>query len=223
MSRALLALFRRDLRLSVKVGGGAPMGVLFFLVVVTLMPFSIGPDLPLLQRIGPAVLWIAALLATLLGLDRLFQGDQEDGSLDLLVTAGHPLELVALVKGLAHWTATSLPLVVAAPFMGLLLNMQADAIAAVTLTLLAGTPALTLIGMIGAALTVSLRRGGVLIAILVLPLSVPTLVFGVGAVLGAVTDPAPFLSPFLVLCALSLVAGVIGPIAAAAALRAGEG
>ena len=214
---ALAALFARDLRLSVKAGGGALMGVLFFLAVVTLMPFSIGPDLPLLARIGPAVLWIGALLATLLGLDRMFQVDQEDGTIDVLLTGGHALELVVLVKAAAHWVATSLPLVVAAPFMG------ATAIGAVTLTLLVGTPALTLIGTIGAALTVSLRRGGVLIAILVLPLAVPTLVFGVGAVLGAVTDPAPFLSPMLILAALTLVAGVVGPIAAAAALRQSEG
>jgi len=220
---ALAALFARDVRLSVKAGGGAPMGVLFFLVVVTLMPFSIGPDLPLLARIGPAVLWVGALLATLLGLDRMFQVDQEDGTLDILLTGGQPLELVVLVKAAAHWVGTSLPLVIAAPFMGLLVNLDAAGIGAVTLTLLAGTPALTLIGTIGAALTVSLRRGGVLIAILVLPLTVPTLVFGVGAVLGATTDPAPFLSPFLVLCALTLVAGVIGPIAAAAALRQSEG
>lgn len=220
---ALAVLFARDLRLSVKAGGGALMGVLFFLAVVTLMPFSIGPDLPLLARIGPAVLWIGALLATLLGLDRMFQVDQEDGTIDVLLTGGHALELVVLVKAAAHWVATSLPLVVAAPFMGLLLNMDATAIGAVTLTLLVGTPALTLIGTIGAALTVSLRRGGVLIAILVLPLAVPTLVFGVGAVLGAVTDPAPFLSPMLILAALTLVAGVVGPIAAAAALRQSEG
>ncbi|MEW5425057.1 heme exporter protein CcmB [Amorphus sp. 3PC139-8] len=219
----MAALFARDLRLAVKVGGGAPMGVLFFLVVVALMPFSIGPDLPLLARIGPAVLWIGALLATLLGLDRMFQADRDDGSLDVLLAGDQPLELVVLVKGLAHWVATSLPLVVAAPFMGLLLNMSGLAIGAVTATLLVGTPSLTLIGMIGAALTVSLRRGGVLIAILVLPLTVPTLVFGVGAVLGAVTDPAPFLSPFLVLCALTLVAFVVGPIAAAAALRQSQG
>lgn len=221
--RALAALFARDVRLSVKAGGGAPMGVLFFLVVVTLMPFSIGPDLPLLARIGPAVLWVGALLATLLGLDRMFQVDHEDGTLDILLTGGQPLELVVLVKAAAHWVGTSLPLVVAAPFMGLLVNMEAAAIGAATLTLLAGTPALTLIGTIGAALTVSLRRGGVLIAIIVLPLTVPTLVFGVGAVLGAVTDPAPFLSPFLILCALTLVAGVVGPVAAAAALRQAEG
>ena len=140
--RALAALFARDVRLSVKAGGGAPMGVLFFLAVVTLMPFSIGPDLPLLARIGPAVLWIGALLATLLGLDRMFQVDQEDGTIDVLLTGGHALELVVLVKAAAHWVSTSLPLVIAAPFMGLLLNMDATAIGAVTLTLLVGTPAL---------------------------------------------------------------------------------
>ncbi len=213
------ALFARELRLSVRVGGGALIGVLFFLAVITVIPFGVGPDLNLLARIGPAVLWIGALLATLLGLDRLFQADRDDGSLDLMLMAGRPLELVVLVKCLAHWTGTGLPLVIAAPMLAIFLNMEPLAIGAVTLTLAVGTPALTLIGAIGAALTVSLRRGGLLLAVLVVPFSIPVLIFGVSAANAAVTEPTPFLTPFLFLCALTLISSVVGPVAAAMALR----
>ncbi|GAA0785695.1 heme exporter protein CcmB [Roseibium denhamense] len=214
-----LVLFQRDLQLSVRIGGSALVGVLFFLAVVTVIPFGIGPDLNLLSRIGPGLLWIGALLATLLGLDRLFQADRDDGTLDLILMAGRPLEVVVLIKCLAHWVGTGLPLVVAAPFLGILLNLDPVATAAVTATLFAGTPALTLIGAIGASLTVTLRRGGLLLAILVIPLAVPTLIFGVSATDAAVRDPVPFMTPFLILCALSLIAAVVGPIASAAALR----
>lgn len=214
-----LALFQRDLRLSVRVGGSALVGVLFFLAVVTVIPFGVGPDLNLLARIGPAILWIGALLATLLGLDRLFQADRDDGTLDLVLMAGRPLELVVLIKCLAHWIATGLPLVVAAPLLAIFLNLDPIAMGAVTLTLLVGTPALTLIGAIGASLTVSLRRGGLLLAVLVIPLAIPVLIFGVSAADAAIHDPVPFMTPFLILCALSLIAAVIGPIASATALR----
>ncbi|MES0812771.1 heme exporter protein CcmB [Roseibium sp. SCPC15] len=214
-----LALFQRDLRLSVRVGGSALVGVLFFLAVVTVIPFGVGPDLNLLARIGPAILWIGALLATLLGLDRLFQADRDDGTLDLMLMAGRPLELVVLIKCLAHWIATGLPLVVAAPLLAIFLNLDPIAMGAVTLTLLVGTPALTLIGAIGASLTVSLRRGGLLLAVLVIPLAIPVLIFGVSAADAAIHDPVPFMTPFLILCALSLIAAVIGPIASATALR----
>jgi heme exporter protein B len=212
-------LFRRDLRLSVRVGGSALVGVLFFLAVVTVIPFGVGPDLNLLARIGPAILWIGALLATLLGLDRLFQADRDDGTLDLMLMAGRPLEMVVLIKCLAHWTATGLPLVFAAPLLGIFLNLDPVSMAAVTATLLVGTPALTLIGAIGASLTVSMRRGGLLLAVLVVPLAIPVLIFGVSSADAAIHDPVPFLTPFLILCALSLIAAVIGPIASAAALR----
>ncbi|CTQ69797.1 MULTISPECIES: heme exporter protein CcmB [Stappiaceae] len=214
-----MALFQRDLRLSVRVGGSALVGVLFFLAVVTVIPFGVGPDLNLLARIGPAILWIGALLATLLGLDRLFQADRDDGTLDLMLMAGRPLELVVLIKCLAHWTATGLPLVVAAPVLGIFLNLDPVSMAAVTATLLVGTPALTLIGAIGASLTVSLRRGGLLLAVLVVPLAIPVLIFGVSSADAAIRDPVPFLTPFLILCALSLIAAVVGPIASATALR----
>ena len=213
------ALFMREWRLGARIGGGAATGIVFFLILVALTPFAIGPDLKLLARIGPAILWIAALLATLLGLDRLFQADEEDGSLDLIVNGRLPLELVVVVKCAAHWTMGALPLVVASPLFGLMLGMDSNALAFVALSLLAGTPALTLLGAIGAALTVSLRRGGVLMAVLILPLAIPVLIFGVAAGAAASGGPAPFWPPFLALCALSLAALAGAPFAAAAAIR----
>ena len=157
---AFIALLVRDMRLAVRVGGGALMGALFFLIVVTMMPFAIGPDLALLARIGPAILWLGALLASLLALDRLFATDHEDGSLDLLMMGRLPLELSVATKAIAHWLTTSLPLVVIAPLLGLMLNVELHAMGWLALTLLAGTPALTFIGLVGAALSVALRRGG---------------------------------------------------------------
>ena len=217
----MLALYIRDVRLGVRAGGGALVGIIFFLTVVAVVPFGVGPDLNLLARIGPAILWIAALLSVLLGLDRLFQADREDGSLDLLLIAGerHMSALMVFVKCLAHWTASVAPLVMAAPLLGLFMNMEPVAIGAAALTLLVGTPAITFIGAAGAAVAVALPRGGQLVSVLVLPLAIPVLVFGVSASYGAVTDPAPFLPPFLILCALTLFFAVIGPLAAAQALK----
>ena len=157
---ALAALIRRDIQIALRVGGGALIGVLFFLTVVVLMPFAVGPDLALLTRLGPAILWLGALLASLLTLDRLFMADHEDGSLDLIVMSRTPLELTCAAKALAHWLAAGLPLIIATPVLGLLLNLDAASTSAVALTLLAGTPALTFTGMIGAALAVTLHRGG---------------------------------------------------------------
>ncbi|TIU23923.1 MAG: heme exporter protein CcmB, partial [Mesorhizobium sp.] len=170
-----------------------------------------------------AILWIAALLACLLGLDRLFQADREDGSLDLLVLNydRQMLALTVLTKCVAHWTGSVLPLVIAAPLLGLFMNMEPVAIGATALTLLVGTPAITFIGAAGAAVAVALPRGGLLISVLVLPLTIPVLIFGVSASYGAVADPAPFLPPFLILAALTLFLAVIGPLAAALALRHG--
>jgi heme exporter protein B len=219
---ALAALFLRDMRIAIRVGGGALVGVLFFMSVVTLMPFAIGPDLALLQRIGPAILWLGALLASLLALDRLLAADQEDGSLDLLIMGTTPLEIAVAVKALAHWLTTALPLVAVTPLLALFLNLDLAATAAVAATLLVGTPALTFIGLIGAGLTVTLRRGGLLLPVLILPLAVPVLIFGVSASNAAVIGPVPFGTPFTILCALSLMALVVGPFAAAAALRAGQ-
>jgi heme exporter protein B len=217
----MLALYLRDLRIGIRAGGGALVGVLFFLAVVAVVPFGVGPDLKLLARIGPAILWIGALLASLLGLERLFQADREDGTLDLLMLAcaRHPPTLTVLVKCLAHWTASVLPLVVASPLLGLFMNMEATAIGATTLTLLVGTPAIAFIGAVGAAVAVALPRGGLLVSILILPLTVPILIFGVSASYGAVNAPEPFLPPFLILAALTLFFAVIGPLGAALALR----
>jgi len=218
---ALKALLIRDMKLAFRVGGGALIGALFFLIVVVLTPFAIGPDLALLSRIGPAILWLGALLASLLTLDRLFAADYEDGSLDLIITSRSQLELAVLAKALAHWLTTGLPLVIIAPLLGLLLNIDLAAMKYVALTLLAGTPALTGIGLIGAALSVTLRRGGLLLAVLVLPLTIPVLIFGVAAANSAIVGPVPFGPPFTILCGLSLASLVIGPLAAAAALRHG--
>lgn len=218
---ALCALLVRDMRVAVRVGGGAMMGVLFFLVVVTLIPFALGPDLALLRRVGPAILWIGALLASLLALDRLFAADFEDGSLDLILMGRAPLELAVAAKALAHWLTTGLPLVIATPVLALFLNLEPAATGAVMLTLLIGTPALTFIGLIGAALAVVLRRGGLLLPVLVLPLTVPVLIFGVAASNAAIVGPVPFGTPFTILCALTLMSLVLGPFAAAATLRHG--
>jgi heme exporter protein B len=216
---AFAAILRQTLRLALRAGGGAAVALIFFLAVVAVIPFGVGPDLGLLARIGPAVLWIAALLSSLLGLDRLFAADREDGSLDLMLVAGEPLARYALARAAGHWIASVLPIVLAAPILGLLLNLPPPAMAAVTLTLLVGSPALTLIGVVGAAITAGLPRGGMLLAVLVLPLTVPVLIFGVSATLGAIADPEPFLSPFLLLSALTLAALALAPYAAAAALR----
>lgn len=216
---AFLALLRRDLVLAGRLGGTGGLGLVFFLTIVVLIPIALGPDLKLIGRLGPAVLWVAALLATLIGLDRLFQADEEDGSLDLLRLSGTPLELLVLAKVLAHWLTTGLPLALASPLFGLLLAMEPEAMAATLLSLLVGTPALTFLGAIGAALTASLRRGGLILAVLILPLAIPTLIFGV-----AVADPAGEAGrpALLLLLSLTLASGVGGTLAAAAALRSAE-
>ncbi len=213
------AIFLRDLRLSWRAGGGALTGVLFFLAVVMVVPFGVGPDINLLARIGPAMLWLGALLASLLGLDRLFQADREDGALDLMLMNGTPMAVIVLFKCLAHWVTTGLPLVIAAPLFGLFMNMQPASIAATMATLFVGTPAITFVGAVGAAVTVTLPRGGLLLAILVLPWTIPVLIFGVSAAYGAVEEPAPFTEPFIVLCAISLFYAVIGSLGAGAVLR----
>jgi heme exporter protein B len=216
---AFLALVRRDLALAARIGGGAEVGLVFFLALIAVVPFAIGPDQNLLGRIAPAILWIAALLATLFGLDRLFQADEEDGALDQLMLGHLPLELAVLAKCLAHWLTTGLPLAVAAPVLGLMLNLPAAAMLPLAVTLLIGTPAITLIGAVGAAVTVSLRRGGLLVAIIVLPLAVPVLIFGVAAASAVITGPTPFGTSFLLLLAVSLAALAVCPLAAAAAIR----
>jgi heme exporter protein B len=217
MSGPLAAIAGQTARLSLR--GGALTSLVFFLAVVTIVPFGMGPDLKLLSRVGPAMLWIGALLATLLGLDRLFQDDRDDGSLDLIALSDTPLELVVLAKIAGHWLATGLPLVIAAPVLGLLLGVEPAALGMVTLTLFVGTPALTAIGAIGATLLATLGRGGPLVAVIVLPFTIPVLIFGVSTTAAYVSGAGPFLPPFLILVALTLISTVVAAFAGAAALR----
>ena len=178
----MIRLLARDLKLAMRAGGGFGLGLSFFLIVCVMVPFGVGPDTELLGRIAPGILWIGALLACLLSLDRIFQLDFEDGSLGLLATSPLPLEGAALMKALAHWITTGLPLTLAAPALGFLLALAPDAYGYLLISLLLGTPALSMIGTFGAALTVGLRRGGLLLSLLVLPLYVPTLIYGAEAV-----------------------------------------
>ena len=221
MKRAFLAILKRDLAVASRAGGGGELALVFFLTMVVLVPFALGPDLNLLSRIGPAILWLGALLSVLIGLDRLFQSDEEDGSLDLIRASALPLELAVLAKGLAHWLTTGLPLALVSPLLGLLVALPGEGVLPLVATLLVGTPALTLLGAIGAGLTVSLRRGGLLLPILILPFAVPVLIFGVAASTAVVYDMAAFRTPFLLTLAMTLAAAAISPIATAAALRNG--
>ena len=214
----MIALLSRDLRLAVRAGGGFGLGLAFFLIVVVLVPFGVGPEAELLGRIAPGILWVAALLAALLSLDRIFALDYEDGSLTLLATAPLPLEGVAMTKALAHWISTGLPLTLAAPFLGFLLNLAPSAYLYLLASLFIGTPALSMIGTFGAALTIGLRRGGLLLSLLVLPLYVPTLIFGAEATRrGAdALDPT---SALILLAGITAGTFAIMPFAAAAVLR----
>jgi heme exporter protein B len=209
-------LLRRDLLLAWKEGRALGVALGFYLVVATLLPLGIGPDLKLLTRIAPGILWVALLLAALLSLGRMFETDLEDGSLEALATGSLPLEGIAAVKGLAHWLTTGVPLTVLAPVLGLLLNLDAEAYPMLIATMLVGTPAVSFIGSVGAALTLGTKRAGLLLALLMLPLFVPTLVFGIEAIRAATPAAGP---PFLILCAISLATLVLAPFAAAAALR----
>lgn len=212
-------LLVRDLRLAVREGGALGTALGFYLIVVSLMPLGLGPDLNLLSRIAPGVLWIALLLAALLSLPRIFEADHDDGSLDVLATGGLGLELATAAKALAHWISTGIPLALMTPVLGLLLNLDAKAYPALVATMLAGTPAVSFLGAIGAALTLRARRGGLLLALLVLPLYVPTLIFGISAVSAAVMGHGGYEASMLILAAISLASAALGPFAAAAALR----
>lgn len=213
-----MAILKRDLRLSARQGGATFMAVGFFIITVTLFPFAIGPEPGILSRVAPGVLWVAALLSALLTLDRLFQADQEDGSLDLLYLAPLPLELSVLAKVAAHWLTTGLPLVLATPVLALFLQLPAEGYLVLIASLLLGTPIFSLIGAVGAALTVSLRRGGVLLSLLVLPLYIPALIFGIGAI-DAGLQGLPARPHLLLEAALLFGSLALGPLAAAAALR----
>ncbi|MBX2853834.1 MAG: heme exporter protein CcmB [Rhodobacteraceae bacterium] len=212
------AVFLRDLRLAFRLGGGAGQSLAFFLIAITLLALGVGPAPDLLSRLAPGALWVFALLACLLSLDRLFQADYEDGSLDHLLLAPTPLEGVALAKSAAHWLTTAAPLALFAPVLGAMLNLPDAAMGTLVTALLLGTPALSLIGAIGAALTVGVRRGGLLLSLLVLPLYLPTLIFGAMAVRAA-AEGLPVLEPLALLGALTLGCAALGPFAAAAALR----
>ncbi|MFO7298147.1 MAG: heme exporter protein CcmB [Pseudomonadota bacterium] len=218
--KSFRTLVQRDLLLAVREGGATGTALGFYLVVITLMPLGLGPDLQLLSRIAPGVLWIGLLLAALLSLGRMFDVDQEEGVLEVLVTVPLPLELIVAAKALAHWISTCLPLAILTPILGLLLNLELAAYPVLVATVLVGSPAISFLGSVGAALTLRSRRGGLLIALLVLPLYIPTLIFGISAVSAVVTPPGSLEASLLLLSAVTIASLVIGPIAAAAALRA---
>ena len=214
----MIQLFARDIRLAVRSGGGFGLALIFFLIVVVLIPLGLSSDQSALALVAPGVLWLGALLACLLSLDRIFGLDYEDGSLDLLATSPLPLEAVYIAKAAAHWLTTGLPLALAAPVLGVLLNLSFDAGKVMCFSLLLGTPALSLIGAFGATLTLGVKRGGLLLSLLVLPLYVPTLIFCARAVHSASLGQ-PFDVPLIMVLAISLGAVAILPFASGAALR----
>lgn len=211
-------ILRRDVRLALRSAGDTVAMVTFFVIAIVLFPLAVGPELGVLSRIASGVIWVAALLAAMLSLERLFLADHEDGSLDLIILAPIPLEAVVLAKCLAHWLVTGVPLIVAAPLLAILMNLSFDGFATLILAMALGTPTLSLVGAIGAALTVGVRRGGTLVPLLVLPLVIPVLIFGVAAIDAAVAG-TPADSALMVLGAMLLAALVLAPWATAAALR----
>jgi heme exporter protein B len=218
--KALLSLLRRDLRLALRQGGGAGTALGFLLAVIVLLPIGLGPDQATLFRIAPGFLWIILLLAVLLSADRIFQPDYDDGSLEIMAMGPVPLEIAALVKAFAHWLTTSLPLAIAAPLLGILIALPLSAIPKLMLAMIVGSVSLSLVAAMGAAVTVGLRRGGLLVSLLVLPLYIPVLIFGMAA--SQITGAGPDIATpsFFILVALALAALVLSPLASAAALRA---
>lgn len=214
----MIALLIRDLRLAVRAGGGFGLGLAFFLLVAVIVPLGVGPEPATLAKIAPGILWVGALLSCLLSLDRLFALDFEDGSLDLLGTSPLPLEGAVAVKALAHWLVTGLPLVLAAPVLGVLLNLPLPGYLWLVVSLALGTPALSIIGAFGAALTVGLKRGGLLLSLLVLPLYMPTLIFGAEVVKRGALEMAVG-TPLALLAAITAGSLALLPFAAAAAIR----
>ncbi len=214
----MIGLLIRDLKLATRAGGGFGLGLSFFLIVTVLVPFSVGPNSNLLMKIAPGTMWLGALLACLLSLDRIFQLDFEDGSLDLLATAPIPMESVVVVKAIAHWITTGLPLTLAAPVFGILLNLPGPGYFWLVVSLALGTPALSMIGAFGAALTVGLKRGGLLLSLLVLPMYVPTLIFG-AEVARRGADELAVATPLLMLAGITAGAIALLPFASAAAIR----
>jgi len=214
----MIALLVRDLRLAVRAGGGFGLGLAFFLLVVVIVPLGVGPDGMTLARIAPGILWVGALLACLLSLDRIFALDFEDGSLDVLATSPMPLEGVVAVKALAHWLVTGVPLVLVAPVLGVLLGLPAPGYVWLVVSLAVGTPALSVIGAFGAALTVGLKRGGLLMSLLVLPMYMPTLIFGADVVRRGAAG-LPLAAPLALLAGITLAVAALLPFASAAAIR----
>ena len=208
----------RELRLALRQPGDTVMVLMFFVLATVLFPFGIGPEANILGRIAAGVVWVTALLAAMLSLERMFQSDFEDGSLELLVLMPMPLELTVLAKAIAHWLTTGLPLLVAAPVLGMMLNLDHAGLATLCATMALGTPIISLIGAVGAGLTLGARRGGVLLSLLVLPLVIPVLIFGAGAVDAAISGFGAR-QHVMLLGGLLLAAGVLCPWACAAALR----
>ncbi|PKR59952.1 heme exporter protein CcmB [Thalassospira lohafexi] len=212
------AILRRDLQLAMRQGADSVMVVAFFIVTTTLFPFGVGPEANILARIASGVIWVSALLAAMLSLERVFQTDYEDGTLELLTLSPVSLEIVVLGKVVAHWLTTGLPLIVAAPLMAVMLNMDTDGFVVLMIAMLLGTPALSLIGAIGAALILGARRGGVLVSLLVLPLYIPILIFGAGAVEAALLGMSAT-AQLQIMGAILLLALAATPFATAHALR----
>ncbi len=212
------SLLLRDIKLAARSGGSAALALSFFALVATLVPLGVGADLHLLARMAGGVLWVAAVLSALLALDRLFQGDFEDGSLDLIALSPLPLELTAFAKMAAHWLSTGLPLTVLSPLLALLFNLPGPATTTLFVSLLIGTPAVSAIGAIGASLTLSLKRGGLILPLIILPLLSPAVIFGAGAV-AAVLDGMAANSALGLLAAFAVAAVLLSPFAAAACVR----
>jgi heme exporter protein B len=218
---AFSAIIVRDIRLALRSGGDALTLVLFFVMVGIVVPFAIGPDRDLLARLAPGIVWIAAFLSMLLGLDRLFRADHDDGTLLLLRGAALPLAAVALAKMVAHWLLTALPLIIATPVLAVMLAMDMASFLRALASLVVGTPALVALGTVGAAVTVTIRRGGLIAPVLILPLAIPVLIFGVGAI-AAGPGPDQTGSALLLLAAISLISVALSPFAAALAISSSE-
>lgn len=218
LTAAFSLLMKRDLTLALRRRSEMVNPLLFFVLVSSLFPLGIGGSVQLVEEVGPGVVWVAALLATLLSLDSMFRSDFEDGSLEQFLLSSHPVPVLVIAKVVAHWVVTGLPLLLVAPLLGVLLSLPPGAVGVLMLTLLLGTPVLSLVGAVGVALTVALRRGGVILSLLVLPLYVPVLIFGSTAVDTAASG-IPVGGQLLVLGALLFLALALAPVAAAAALK----
>lgn len=213
------SLIWRDLRLARRQGGALATSLGFYLIVVSSVPLGLGPVLRDLPSLSPILLWVALLLSSLLSADRMFYDDYEDGSLEVIALGPLPLEIVAFAKAFAHWLTVGVPLLLMAPLLALLLNLDEAAYLPLMATFIAGTPAVSFLASIGAALTLGLRKGGLLLPLIILPLYIPVLIFGVAAVKAVVPGPGSFMAPFMILCAFTLGAAVLSPLATAAALR----